>query len=97
MQGYNAQAVVGEGQIILAAEISTESLDTANLAPMIQTAIGELEAAGVTETPGVVLADAGYWTNDAIETLCGDGHPDARRARRRPPQRAAARPARRPL
>jgi hypothetical protein len=59
VQGYNAQAVVGEGQIILAAEISTESLDTANLAPMIQTAIGELEAAGVTETPGVVLADAG--------------------------------------
>jgi len=75
VQGYNAQAVVGEGQIILAAEISTESLDTANLAPMIQTAIGELDAAGVTETPGVVLADAGYWTNDAIESLCGDGIP----------------------
>ena len=44
VQGYNAQAVVGEGQIVLAAEISTESLDTANLQPMIQTAIGELEA-----------------------------------------------------
>ena len=75
VQGYNAQAVVGEGQIILAAEISTESLDTANLAPMVKTAIGELEAAGVTDTPGVVLADAGYWTNDAIETLCGEGIP----------------------
>jgi len=65
VQGYNAQAVVGEGQIILAAEISTESLDTANLAPMIETAIGELDAAGVSDTPGVVLADAGYWTNHA--------------------------------
>ena len=75
VQGYNAQAVVGEGQIILAAEISTESLDTANLQPMIQTAIDELNAAGVTETPGVVLADAGYWTNDAIQTLCGEGIP----------------------
>jgi transposase len=75
VQGYNAQAVVGEGQIILAAEISTESLDTANLAPMIQTAISELEAVGVTETPGVVLADAGYWKNEAIETLCGEGIP----------------------
>jgi transposase len=75
VQGYNAQAVVGEGQIILAAEISVESLDTANLAPMIQTAISELEAVGVTETPGVVLADAGYWKNDAIETLCGEGVP----------------------
>ncbi len=41
-QGYNAQAVVGEGQIVLAAEISTESLDTANLQPMIQTAVREL-------------------------------------------------------
>src|SRR5215212_546978 len=75
VQGYNAQAVVGEGQIVLAAEISTESLDTANLQPMVETAIGELEAAGVTETPGVVLADAGYWKNDAIETLCGKGIP----------------------
>ena len=52
VQGYNAQAVVGEGQIILAAEISTESLDTANLAPMIQTAIGELEAAASPRRPG---------------------------------------------
>src|SRR3954452_24217246 len=75
VQGYNAQAVVGEGQIILAAEISVESLDTANLQPMIQTAIGELEAVGVTETPGVVLADAGYWKNHAIQALCGEGIP----------------------
>ncbi|HKG66300.1 MAG TPA: hypothetical protein VKB28_19685, partial [Solirubrobacteraceae bacterium] len=64
LQGYNAQAVVGEGQIVLAAEISTESLDTANLQPMIETALGELERAGVSDTPGVVLADAGYWKND---------------------------------
>src|SRR3954453_11387843 len=75
VQGYNAQAVVGEGQIVLAAEISSESLDTANLQPMIETAIGELEAVGVTETPGVVLADAGYWKNDAIEALCPAGIP----------------------
>ena len=75
VQGYNAQAVVGEGQIVLAAEISTESLDTANLEPMIATALGELAAAGVSDTPEVVLADAGYWKNDAIETLCGRGIP----------------------
>ena len=96
VQGYNAQAVVGEGQIILAAEISTESLDTANLAPMIETAIGELEAAGVTETPGVVLADAGYWTNDAIEALCGKGiatlvAPDADRRKEPRPGRRGGR------
>src|SRR5829696_7613561 len=75
VQGYNAQAVVGEGQIVLAAEISTVSLDTANLQPMIETALGELERAGVSDTPGVVLADAGYWRNDAIEALCAEGIP----------------------
>src|SRR3954466_1287258 len=97
LQGYNAQAVVGKGQIILAAEISTESLDTANLQPMIQTAIGELEAVGITETPGVVLADAGYWKNDAIEGALRRGHSDAGRSGCRPPQGTAARAARRPL
>jgi transposase len=75
VQGYNAQAVVGEGQIVLAAEISVESLDTANLQPMVATALRELDAAGVTETPGAVLADAGYWKNEAIEALCAQGIP----------------------
>ena len=59
VQGYNAQAVVGEGQIVFAAEISIESLDTANLQPMVDTALRELDAAGVAETPAAVLADAG--------------------------------------
>jgi hypothetical protein len=75
VQGYNAQAVVGEGQIVLAAEISIESLDTANLEPMVRAALQELEAVGVSDTPEVVLADAGYWKNDAIEALCADGIP----------------------
>ena len=39
VQGYNAQAVVDERPDRLAAEISTESLDTANLQPMIETAL----------------------------------------------------------
>src|SRR3954454_12834753 len=73
VQGYNAQAVVGEGQIVLAAEISTESLDTANLQPMIETALGELAGAGFTETPDVVLADAGYWKNDALDAIVAQG------------------------
>jgi transposase len=75
VQGYNAQAVVTAEQIVIAAEISTESLDTANLEPMVRTACQELEDAGVEDAPGLVLADAGYWTNDAIETLSGEGIP----------------------
>jgi hypothetical protein len=75
VQGYNAQAVVGEGQIVLAAEISVESLDTASLQPMVETALRDLAAAGVSETPGVVLADAGYWKNDALDALVAQGIP----------------------
>src|SRR3954463_14020076 len=93
VQGYNAQPVVGEGQIVLAAEISTESLDTANLQPMVETALRELEAAGVTATPETVLADAGYWKNDAIDAVVAQGiqtlvAPDAdRRKEPRPGRR----------
>jgi hypothetical protein len=73
VQGYNAQAAVTEQQIVIAAEISTESLDTANLQPLVEIAGAELDAAGVKEKPGVVLADAGYWKNEAIEALVGQG------------------------
>src|SRR5215218_3511925 len=73
VQGYNAQAAVTAEQIVVAAEISSESLDTANLQPMVESARGELQAAGVAEPPGVVLADAGYWKNEAIEALVGQG------------------------
>jgi hypothetical protein len=80
-------------QIVIAAEISTESLDTANVYPMVTAAQEELHAAGIDELPGVVLGDAGYWTNGAIETLCGEGiatlvAPDAdRRKEPRPGRR----------
>jgi transposase len=93
LQGYNAQAAVTADQIVVAAEISIESLDTANLQPMVETARRELEAAGVSDKPGVVLADAGYWKNDAIEAIVADGiqtlvAPDAdRRKEPRPGRR----------
>ena len=36
---------------------------------MVETAIVEHERVGVAETPAVVLGDAGYWKNDAIQAL----------------------------
>src|SRR5215210_1575510 len=93
LQGYNAQAAVTEQQIMVAAEISVESLDTANLQPMVETARAELKAAGIEAKPGVVLADAGYWKNEAIEALVAQGiqtlvAPDAdRRKQPRPGRR----------
>jgi hypothetical protein len=93
VQGYNAQAAVTAEQVVVAAEISVESLDTANLQPLVETARRELKAAGVDEKPGVVLADAGYWKNDAIEAIVASGiqtlvAPDAdRRKEPRPGRR----------
>jgi transposase len=66
---YNAQAVTTSEQIIVAAEITTEGGDFEQLDPMVSSAERELQEAGVKERPEVVLADAGYWSNDHIDSL----------------------------
>jgi len=73
VQGYNAQAVCNEHQIVVAAEINANSPDFGHLEPMIAAAERELEAAGVTQAPDVVLADAGYWHHDQMDELAGRG------------------------
>lgn len=57
IQGYNAQAAVDENQIVIAAEVTVDSPDFGHLEPILDAAQHELEGAGVTETPGVLLAD----------------------------------------
>jgi transposase len=69
MPAYNAQAVTTERQIVIAAELTAEGVDFEQLDPMIATAERELESAGVEDRPGVVLADAGYWSNGHIDAL----------------------------
>jgi transposase len=68
-QGYNAQLVTNEAQVVLAAEVITEGSDFHQLAPMVAAAERELKGAGVDERPGVVVADAGYWSNLQIDSL----------------------------
>jgi hypothetical protein len=51
IQGYNAQAVTNEQQIVLAAEIMVAAPDFGHLEPMLDATQRELQAAGVTETP----------------------------------------------
>ena len=46
VQGFNAQAVVDEGQIVLAAEITNSNTDWSQLAPMITATLEELARAG---------------------------------------------------
>jgi transposase len=69
LPAYNAQAVTTEGQIVVAAELTTEGADFQQLAPMVASAERELRRAGIEEQPKVVLADAGYWSNGHIDSL----------------------------
>jgi transposase len=73
LQGYNAQAVTTETQIIIAAELSTDSPDARLLAPMVDAARIELEAVGIEQAPDVVLADGGYWNVPHIEAVTAAG------------------------
>src|SRR4051794_8886189 len=73
MQGYNGQAVVNEHQVILAAEVETVGADFGHLEPMLDAAQRELAAAGVLDTPDVLLADAGYWHGEQMERIVDRG------------------------
>jgi transposase len=73
LQGYNAQAATNERQIVLAAEISVDGPDFGHLEPMVEAATRELDTAGVSEAPEVVVADAGYWHHEQMDELAGDG------------------------
>ena len=90
VQGYNAQAVTTEDQIVIAAEVHVSSADFGQLEPMVAAARRELARAGVEQAPDVVLADAGYWHQVQMQRLAGEGltvlvPPDANK-------RAGARP-----
>jgi hypothetical protein len=75
VRGYNAQAVCNERHLILAAEVMTASPDFGHLGPMLTAARTELTAAGVTEAPDVVVADAGYWHLEQMNEITGQGIP----------------------
>jgi transposase len=73
-QGYNAQAVVTEDQIVLAAEVTASSPDFGHLQPMVQATKRELQEIGVTETPGVAVADSGYWNEQQMDNVISNEH-----------------------
>jgi transposase len=74
VQGYNAQAVVDEGQIVLAAEITNSTVDWSQLDPMVSATIAELERAGVTGRPQTALADSQYWNEEHIDEVIANKH-----------------------
>jgi hypothetical protein len=67
---YNAQAVVDEySQVIIAAEVTQQAGDVQQLIPMIQAATTSLTDAGIQGDPKIVLADAGYCSQDNLQQL----------------------------
>src|SRR4051795_5504791 len=75
LQGYNAQAVAHEHQIVIAAEVMTVAPDFGHLEPMLDAAQRELAAAGVTDVPRVLLGDAGYWHQQQMQRIVDRGIP----------------------
>lgn len=60
VQAYNAQAVVGEGRVILAADVTPQVNDSHQLDPMRLAARANLDAVGHQGRIEQVLADGGY-------------------------------------
>jgi transposase len=73
LQGYNAQAVTNEHQVVLAAEIETVGGDFGHLEPMLDATQRELAGAGIDELPDVVLADACYWHGEQMQRIIDRG------------------------
>jgi len=66
IQGYNAQAVVGEGQVIIAAGVTNSPNDSNQLRPMLEAARTNLDHIGHEGRVKCALADGGYWHHDQI-------------------------------
>jgi transposase len=73
IQGYNGQVVVTEHQIVIAADLSADPTDVGLLHPMLQLAQQNLRAAGVPEPIGVLVADAGYYSDANANAESADG------------------------
>jgi transposase len=72
VQGYNVQTAVNENQIALAGEITVETIDFGQLSPMTDATVRELEAAGISDRPSVILADAGYWNEQHMDDVTAE-------------------------
>jgi transposase len=74
VQGYNAQAVVDEGQIVLAAEITNSTVDWSQLAPMVTATLAELARAGVSAGVETAVADTQYWNEQHMDEVTAEKH-----------------------
>ena len=83
VQGFNAQAVVSEDQVVVAAGVTNENNDADQLHPMIKATNEALEAAGVLERPQALVNRSGDRSTDNLEEL-GPDDPDSYISTRNP-------------
>ena len=69
VQGYNAQAVVTEDQVVVAAALTRQANDLQQLQPMLAAVDQTLAAARIQERPGTLVADSGYWSIANLTTI----------------------------
>lgn len=62
VQGFNAQAAVSEGQVVVAAELTNAANDSTMFAPLVEATEANLGQAGSDSGPTAYVADAGYWS-----------------------------------
>ena len=58
---------------MIAAEVTTAVSDFGRLEPIVSAAQSELERAGISDTPQVLVADAGYWHQSQMEEIVDRG------------------------
>ncbi len=91
VQGYNAQALATREQVVVAAELTRAATDVHELLPMLEAASRNLQA--LDQAPvGVLLADAGYFSDANVTALAETG-PELLIASRSDGNRRAAGPA----
>ena len=74
IQGYNAQTVVSQDQVIIACDVVNECNDFGQLKPMVELAEANLYEIG--EEPDKILADAGYCSQANLEYMDQPGSAD---------------------
>ena len=65
----NAQALVDESQLIIAADVTQQANDVQQVAPLLDQMDENLEAAEIVERPREFLADAGYFSDDNTQDV----------------------------
>ena len=75
IQGYNAQAMVSKDQIVVACDVVQDANDFHQLVPMVESTKDNLK--NIDEECGLVLADAGYCSEENLEYLSEPESPNA--------------------